>query len=284
MQEPSVNLGVCFSDTQLFYALNSSDLPLTLRRIGKIDFNFNIGNALQTADTEAISGLLDRVDRIVREFKVTNLKCLFPANLECWSTLPKSVYDEPAEREAYLRILMHGRPRPSLEPFWFDLSNRDYRFLSVRGKSDTVGYKQLGDASSFSDLCSDFEIGLNWIDKTDRRDTFMLLGCYRDYLVISSFIMGKFRAATYIRFRYLEDLSFLWLQHAENLPWIRGVHDCIYFYGEKALEISEILYNHLDSGSNQIKLDNLSDMYVRASEETYSFNLEEAFPAIILAL
>ena len=284
MQEPSVNLGVCFSDTQLFYALNSSDLPLTLRRIGKIDFNFNIGNALLEADSEAISGLLDRVDRIVREFKVTNLKCLFPANLECWSTLPKSVYDDPGERESYLKLLMHGQSRPTLEPFWFDLSNRDYRFLSVRSKTHTLGYKQLGDASSFSDLCSDFEIGLNWIDKTDRRDTFMLLGCYRDHLVISSFIMGKFRAATFIRFRYLEDLSFLWLQQAENLPWLRGVHDCVYYYGEKALEISEILHNHLDSGSIKIKLDNLSDMYVKASEETYSFNLEEAFPAIILAL
>lgn len=284
MQEPSINLGVCFSDTQLFYALSTSERSSTLKRIGKIDFNFNIGNALLEADSEAISGLLDRVDRIVSEFKVTNLKCLFPANLECWSTLPKSVYDDPGERESYLKLLMLGQSRSTLEPYWFDLSNRDYRFLSIRNKTHTLGYKQLGDTSSFSELCSDFEIGLNWIDRTDRRDTFMLLGCYHDHLVISSYIMGKFRAATFIRFRYLEDLSFLWVQQAENITWLRGVHDFVYYYGEKALEISEILNSHLDSDSIKIKLDNLSHMHVTSSEETYSFNLEEAFPAIILAL
>ncbi len=284
MQEPTVNLGLCFSDSQLYYALNEPESSLTLQRIGKIDFNFSISNALQSADLDSLSGLLDRVDRIVREYKVSHLKCLYPATLECWSTLPKSVYDNPSERESYLRLLLHGKPRQSLEPFWFDLSNRDYRFLSVRDKSQTVGYKQIGDTSSFSDLCSDFELGINWIDRTGRRDTFMMLGCNRDHVVISSYIMGKFRAATYIKFRYLEDLAFLWLQHAENLNWLRGVHDCVYFYGEKALEVSEVLYNHIDSGSNHIKLDNLSDMYVKAPEETYSFNLEEAFPAIILAL
>jgi hypothetical protein len=283
MQEPSVNLGICFADTQLFYALSQSDKPLTLTRIGKYDFNFDIVKALQSADRDSISGLLDCVDRLVREFKVTHLKCLFPAKYECWSTLPKSVYDESSERESYLKLLMYGKSRSSLEPFWFDVSNRDYRFLAVRDKDRTVAYKQIGDTSSFSDLCSDFEIGLNWIDKTGRRDTFLLLGCYRDYLVVSSYIMGKLRAATYIRFKYMEDLSYLWLQQSEHLPWLKGVNDCTYFYGEKALEVSEILYNHLDSGSNHIKLDNLSDMYVKATEETYSFNLEEAFPAIILA-
>ncbi len=284
MSEPTVNLGVCFSDTQLFYALSQSEEPLALKWIGKFDFNFNIVQALQSSDRESISGLLDRVDRLVRDHKVTHLKCLFPAKYECWSTLPKSVYDDSTEREAYLRLLMHGKPRASLEPYWFDLSNRDYRFLSVRDKDKTLGYKQIGDTSSFSDLCSDFEIGLNWIEKTGRRDTFLLLGCYRDYVVVSSFIMGKLRAATYIRFKYMEDLSFLWLQHAENLTWLKGVHDSTYFYGERALEVSEILYNYLDSGGSHIKLDNIADMYVKSSEETYSFNLEEAFPAIILAL
>ena len=284
MGEPTVNLGVCFSDTQLFYALSQSDEPTTLKWIGKLDFNFNIIQTLQSSDRESISGLLDRVDRLVRDHKVTHLKCLFPAKFECWSTLPKSVYDDSTEREAYLRLLMYGKPRASIEPFWFQLSNRDYRFLSIRDRDKSMIFKQIGDTSSFSDLCSDFEIGLKWIESTGRKDTFLLIGCYRDHIVISSFSMGKLRAATYIRFKYLEDLSFLWLQHAENLTWLKGVHETIYFYGEKALEVSEIVYNYLDSGGSHVKLDNIADMYVKSPEETFSFNLEEAFPAIMLAL
>lgn len=284
MLEPSVNLGICFSDSQLYYALNSLEGPCTLRRIGKIDFNFNINDSLVTMARESVSGLLDTVDKLIREYNVTQLRCHYPSNLECWSVLPKSVYDQSAERESYLKLLMHGKSRQALEPYWFDLSNRDYRFLSVRDKTQTDGYRQLGDACSFSDICSDFEIGINWITKTGRSDSFLMVGCYNDHLAISSFLIGKFRAATFIKFRYLEDLSYLWLQQAENLPWIRGVHDSIYFYGEKAFEAKEILNNFLDPASNHIKLDNLDEMNVSASEETYSFNLEEAFPAIILAL
>jgi hypothetical protein len=284
MQEPSVNLGVCFSDSQLYYSLNSLDESCTLKRVGKIDFNFNINESLISSDREFLSGLLDTVDKLIKEHQVTNLRCLYPASLECWTTLPKSVYDQSTERESYLKLLMHGKSRQALEPFWFDLSNRDYRFLSVRDKKMTEGYKQLGDSSSFSEICSDFEIGLNWIKVTGRRDSFLMLGCYADHIAISSFLMGKFRAATFIQFKYIEDLSYLWLQQGENLSWMRGVHDSIYFYGEKAFEVMGILNNFLDAGSNHIKLDNLADMNVMASEETYSFNLEEAFPAIILAL
>lgn len=284
MQDPSVNLGVCFSGSQLYYALNSRDDLCTLKRIGKIEFNFDINDSLITSDRESLSGLLDTVDKLIKEHQVTNLRCLYPANQECWSTLPKSVYDQSSERESYLKLLMYGKSRQTLEPFWFDVSNRDYRFLSVRDKTMTDGYKQLGDASSFSEICSDFEIGLNWINVTGRRDSFLMLGCYQGHIAISSFLMGKFRAATFIKFRHIEDLSYLWLQQGENLSWLRGVHDSIYFYGEKAFEIKNILNNFLDGGSNHIKLDNLADMDVKAGEETYSFNLEEAFPAIILAL
>lgn len=284
MQEPSVNLGVCFSDTQLYYALNSPDESCTLKRIGKIDFNFNINESLLSLNRDSLSGLLDTVDKLVKEHQVTNLRCMYPASLECWSTLPKSVYDQSSEREAYLKLLLHGKNRQALEPYWFDLSNRDYRFLSVRDKSLTDGYRQLGDASSFSEICSDFEIGVNWIKVSGRRDSFLMLGCYHDHIAISSFWMGKFRAATFIKFRYIEDLSYLWLQQGENISWLRGVHDSIYFYGERAFDVMGILDNFLDSGTNHIKLDNLADMNVNASEETYSFNLEEAFPAIIMAL
>lgn len=284
MEGPTVNLGLCFSANQLYYALNNPESSCSLQRIGKVDYNFDVATALLAVDRDSISGLLAFVDKLVRDYQVTNLRCLFPSNLECWSTLPKSVYDQSSEREAYLKLMMYGKPRQALEPFWFDLSNRDYRFLSIREKPHTIGYKQLGDACSFSELCSDFELGLNWIEKTGRRDTFLMIGCYRTHISVSSFIMGKFRAATYIRYRYLEDIPYLWLQQSENLPWIRGVHDAIYFYGERALEISEILYGYLDQGSSHIKLDNLLDMSVKAKEETYSFNLEEAFPAIIMAI
>lgn len=284
MTDTPVNLGVCFTGRQLYYAVSRPDGSHALSRVGKIDFNFEIVPAIIQRDPELYQGVLDVIDRLVKKNRVSVLRCLIPATLETWAALPKSVYDQPSEREAYLRILKHGENRQQLEPFWFDLSNRDFRFLAVRNKLQTAGYHQLGDSCSFSELCSEFEVGLKWMGKTETTESFKTIGCYDDHIAIASFVLGKLRAATHIRYAHIDDLSYLWLQQASNLGWMNGVHDTIYFYGTNVYKVNEVLQYVFDSSARQVRLDNLADMQVEAPEETYGFNLEEAFPAITLAL
>ncbi len=281
---PPVNLGLCFSERQLYYALNGATGDFSIQRIGKIDFNFDVNTAIISRDPENYPGITDSIDKLVKEFQVTNLRCMNPAIQECWSTLPKTIYDQPTEREAYLKILMHGVSRQALEPFWFELNNRDFRFLTVRNKLTVEGYRQLGDACPFSDVCSEFELGINWIAKSRVKETFKLVGCYRDYISIASFQMGKLRAATYIKFRYIDDLPYLWLQQAENLPWLNGLHDMVYFYGPNTVPVTDMINSFLDNTVPNVRLETLAEMFVSAPEDTYGFSLEEAFPAIVLAL
>jgi hypothetical protein len=283
MSDFPVSLGVCFSDRQLYYAVSSSEDAHALTRIGKIDFNFDLLPCILGTDHDAFQAIVDNIDRIVKKHQVTYFRCLVPAYLETWSTLPKSVYDQPSEREAYLRILKHGDVRQHLEAYWFDMSNRDFRFLAVRNRLQSSHFARLGDICSSTELYSEFEIGSKWMNITSSTDSFKTIGCYNDYICVSSYVMGKLRAATFIRFRYIEDLSYLWLQQASNLGWMNGVHDTVCYYGINVYKINEVLQHVTDGHSRQLRFDTLANMQVNAPEETYGFNLEEAFPAIILA-
>lgn len=283
MNDLPVRLGVCFSDRQLYYAVSSAEQLHTLERIGKIDFNFDLLPCILGTDEDAFQAIVDNIDRIVKKHQVTHFRCLVPAFLETWSTLPKSVYDQPSEREAYLRILKHGEQRQHLEAFWFDMNNRDFRFLAVRNRTRTDHFSRLGDICSSTELCSEFEIGSMWMGLTGSADSFKAIGCYSDYISISSYVMGKLRAATFIRFRHIEDLSYLWLQQASNLGWMNGLHDTVCYYGTNVYKVNEVLQHVTDNQSRQLRFDSLQSMQVNAPEETYGFSLEEAFPAIILA-
>lgn len=284
MDKLPVNLGVCFSGHQLYYALNDVEKLQTLERIGKVDFNFDTHAAILSGDKDSFTGIITIMERLIKQYDVKQLRCLYPATLETWASLPKSVYDQSAERESYLRILKHGESRQQLEPFWYDINNRDFRFLSVRNKLQTRGFQRLGELFQSHELCSEFELGVKWLYQTRVSDAFKTIGCYENHVVVSSFVMGKFRAATYIRFKYIDDLSYMWLQHASNLGWLNGVHDSIFFYGPNAYKVTDVLQSLFDAGAKTTRLDKLTDMQVSAKEETYGFSLEEAFPAIILAL
>lgn len=284
MEKLPAKLGVCFSGNQLYYALSSEEKAQTLDRIGKVDFNFDINSAILGRDNDSFAGLIDIFQRLIKQHNIKQLRCLYPAILETWSSLPKSVYDQSNEREAYLKILKYGENRQQLEPFWYDINNRDFRFLAVRNKHHTQGYQKIGDLFGSYELCSEFEVGMSWLENPRVSDAFKTIGCYENHIVVCSYVMGKFRAATYIRFKFLEDLSYLWLQHSSNLGWLSGIHDTIFFYGPNSFKAIEILRSLFDAGAKSIRLDNLKDMQVSANEETYGFSLEEAFPAIILAL
>jgi hypothetical protein len=284
MSDPFVHLGVFVHGRQLYYAVAAEGHEQKLDHIGKIEFNFDLVPVIVKRDPEPYGRVIDVIDQLVKTHRVSVFRCLVPSPLETWSILPKSVYDQPSERESYLKILMHGEPRNRLETYWHDLTNRDFRFLCIRNRNLTDGFTQLGDPCSATELCSEFELGVKWLTAIESADSIKTIGCYSNYITVTSNIMGGLRASTYIRFRDSSNLPYLWLQNASTMGWMNGMHDTIYMYGTNVFEVSEALRHVLDSSSRKKRFDSLKSMQLSAPEETYGFNLEEAFPAIVLAL
>lgn len=285
MSTPNPSLGLCFFDNQLFYAVNNPEKQATLARIGSVDFNFNLPAAILRGDKEYFSGVKSTVEQLKEEFGIQHIRVITFPSQECWTTFPKVVYDKPDEREDHINILMQGVDRSQVEPTWYSLSNQEYKFLLLRNREKLGGLQKLASSASTTDLISDFEIGSRWSQHSDIKGSFMTIGCFHNSIAISSFVLGKLRGATYLPFDEPEDLPYLWLQSARQLRWMEGLHEQIYVYGMNAYRILEILHSFWeDEASEIIKMDTLEKMKVEAEETSYSFNLESAFPAIILAL
>lgn len=284
MRGSGPNLGICFSDKQLYFAIDDEETPGRLQRIGCFDFNFNVDRAIRTQQKDNFEGVYNLIERLKEDFDFSQIRMLTVPDTECWTVLPKLVYDQPDEREAYLKLLMKGVNRELLIPSWFELSNRDYKFLVIRNKQILDGYQQLTEHASYADFCSDFEIGSQWIKHTNAGGSFLTISCFPKHLSISSFILGKLRAAAFIHFDEIGDLPYLWLYNAKNLKWLEGLYDEIIVYGVNTNEIINELRTVWDPSSTIKKMDNLDLMRVSADETTYGFNLDSAFPAIMLAL
>lgn len=279
------SLGLCFFDNQLFYAVNKPEKKGSLARIGSVDFNFDVPRAILRRDENHFRGINNTVHQLKEEFGISHIRVLSFPSLECWTTLPKIVYDEPDEREDHINILMQGIERNQIEPTWHGLSNQDFKFLLLRNQERLKGLQKLASNVSTTDLISDFEIGERWIRHSGDKGSFLTVGCFHDSISVSSFILGNLRGATYLTFDQPEDLPYLWLQNANQLNWMKGLHEQIYVYGINAYRIIEILQPFWeDEAADVIKMDSLEKMRVEADEATYSFNLESAFPAVLLAL
>lgn len=278
------NLGICFSGKQLYYAINDVKTPRRLKRIGCFDFNFNVAKAIKSQKKEKFSGIYDILGRLKGEFDFQRIHMLTIPSHECWTVVPKLVYDQSDEREAHLKIIMSGIKRDVIEPTWYELSNRDFKFLSIRNKAIMGGYEKLAEHASSAEFCSDFELGSRWASHSDSKGSFLTISSYPGVLSIASFMLGKFRGATYLEFEDYDDLPYLWLSFSQNIKWMNGLYDEILVYGEKSYKVIEELQSIWDESSNVVKMDTLGAMKVKAEETTYSFNLESAFPAILLSL
>ena len=282
---PNSSLGLCFFDNQLFYAVNEPEKQDKLARIGSVDFNFDLQGAILRGDEENFYGVESTVDRLKQKFGINHIRVLSFPSLECWTTFPKVVYDKPDEREDHINILMQGVDRSQIEPTWYNLSNQEYKFLLIRNRDKMEGLQKLASSASTTDLISDFEIGTRWSRYSNVKGSFMTIGCFHNAVSISSFVLGKLRGATYLTFEEAEDLPYLWLQSAKQLSWMKGLHEQIYVYGINAYHIIDILQPFWDDETADIiKMDSLEKMQVEAEETSYGFNLEAAFPAIMLAL
>lgn len=283
MTQQHTNLGLCFFGNQLFYAVSQAGSPKKVTCIGSFDFNVDITEALFNSE-QHFRGINQTVRQLKVEYDIQHLRILsFPA-LECWTTVPKIVYDNADEREKYISILMSGVDRKKIHPTWYNLSNQDYKFLLLRNQASLQELQNLASDASTTDLISDFEIGSRWVEHANPGGSFMTICCFHNCISIASFILGKLRGATYIGFDEMQDLPYLWLQHTQELSWMKGLHEEIYVYGMKAYRLIEILQPFWDEAGTVTKMDTLSKIQIEAEEQTYGFNLEQAFPAIMLAL
>lgn len=284
MNEASQNLGLCFFSDRLYYAINQPDAEATLKEIGSFDFNFDVAEAIRSQHPKQYLHIQQTVEDIVKEHNIASLRVLTSLSDECWTALPKVVYDNSDEREDHLSIIMKGVSREEIEPTWHAVSKNQFKFLCIRRRSVMEGLNKLALSVGTNDYSSDFEIASIWSETTRSSGSFLMIGCHSHAISISSFVLGKFRAATYIKFDHCEDLPYLWLQTAQHSQWIMGLHDHTYLFGKDTHEIERVLQHFWDASTKAVFLNTLDEMGVLADEITYGFDLAEAFPAILLSL
>jgi len=276
-------LAVNFFERRLFYAVSELTERRKLVRLGSNEYAFSIADAFRANDSRKLDGIYSVIKSLKAEYDPKLLYVTtFPVH-ECWSILPKLVHDQPEEREAYLGILMRGVKRQHIETTWHDLSNRDYRMLALRDRRIMAGFERFGEIVSATDYVSDFEIGSKWSANPSSGGSYLTICAHAGYLSVSSYLLGKLRGTTGIRFDAYDDIPYLWTLNSQHLRWMKGIHEQVLIYGHRSTMISDILRSQMDSVSDVIVMDSLTAMGTTASEETYNFDLSQAFPAVMLA-
>lgn len=284
MPEPDAQIGVTIYNNKLYYAICVPDEPGRVRKIGQVTFSFDLLEAITSRDPETFPGLCETLGKLIREEGVSRLGIAYPPNLECWSIVPKSVFDIESERAAHLNILMQGTNENSMITDWHPLSNNHFKLLSVRNRDHLDSFSFLLNGLQNTRLYSDFEIGKQWVAHSDKHGSFLSISSGKGVVGISSYLLGSLRAATYITCEDITDLPYLWLQQAAHLPWMHGMHEHILLYGDKTDDVREKLQPWWDDSSEIVVMDSLDVMNVTSDEESYSFPLERAFPAILVSL
>lgn len=284
MDEAPANLGVCFFSDRLFYAINDPANDRHLLHIGCFDFNFNVIEAITSQHSEQFPHVKATFENLREQHNIQSVRALTNPAQECWTALPKVVYDNADEREDHLSILMKGIDREDIEPTWHAVSKSQYKFLSIRRRNLMQGFNELTEKVSTTEFLSDFEIASKWSTFNKPGGSFMMVGCHKNVVSITSFVLGKFRASTYIKFDQVEDLPYHWLQHATHSGWMKGLHEHIYLFGHQNHEVELALTGFWDKSSKIVNLNSLGELGVFAEEQTYGFDLAAAFPAILLSL
>lgn len=277
-------LGLCFSDNALYFALRPVEATRKLRYIGKVDFSFSLYEAFARTDIDLCSYIQTIIRRLIDSYPVESLRLVSFPQFECWTILPKLAYDDPNEREAHLSLLSYGVERSQVETTWYEMSSRDFRLLAIRDRRRVEMLNICSKPARQVDYCTDFEIGQSWMKHSGATGSFMSIGCYNYAICVSSFVLGKLRGSTCLRFEHVADLPFVWKQSEEHLRWINGYHEEVMIYGTDVEHVLRYIRPMLDDSSEILRMQRLADIGVEADETTYSFPLEKAFPAIMMAL
>ncbi len=284
MQSDLPCLGICYAGNHLYYSVNSPDDGNHLKHIGSIDFSFDVQHAINTGSPSGFPALKTALENLKDTFQCGSVKILSPAIDECWTIVPRSVYEDSAEREAHISLLMHGQSRSDVETIWHSTSNIDYKMLLLRNSESMQGFNQLLGNFPHSEYVSEFEIGTDWQNHSQANGSFLMIHCMKNYISASSFILGKLRGCTFLKYDTPADLPYLWTLYSNKLSWMQGIHDEIHVYGHYSRVVAEALTPYWDdSGEIQI-MSSLDLMQVDADEKTYGFPLESVFPAIMMSL
>lgn len=283
MSDEGISLGVSFSGNNIYYAVSDDILKDSLKHIGRIELNFSIIEAILGSSSDLCSHVSKVINRLRETYNPSQIKILTYPQLECWTTVPKLVYDDSKEREAHLAFLIKGLERQNIETFWYEMSNQDFRFLTIRDRNVMKLFEGFVPGFPNTEFCSDFEVGLQWVQHSGARGSFLSISCNPHTITISSYLLGKLRAATCLRFKHLDDLPYIWKQSERHLKWMKGYHEEIMLFGSKTARVTEMLRPFWDGSAEITVMDNLTAMKAKADEQTYSFPLEEAFPAIMMA-
>lgn len=277
-------LGICYADNHLFYAVHKPGQENDIQRIGSIDFNFDIYTTLCSGSVSEIDVLKKSIQDLKTEFKAGSIHMLYPADRECWTVVPRAVYEDSSERESHIEILMNGSERSEIEISWHQLANTDNKLLLLRDNTATPGLTALNEEFGSMQFSSDFEIAQDWQIHSENHSAFMMVHCHNHMIVATSFILGNMRGCTYFEYEDPEDLPYLWSLYASHTPWMNGIHDKIFAYGLYAKKTAEQLASYWSHHGELIFPDSLTASNVQAEEKTYGFPLESAYPAIILSL
>ncbi len=284
MATDAANLGVCFYNDRLYYAINDPAADNRLERIGALSFNFDLHGAIPDPDSGHHDNLKSAFNELIGKYSINSARILTDALAECWSILPKLVYDNADEREDHIGVLMQGVERENIEVTWHSLSNADYRLLCLRRRNIVEAYQSLSNEIPTTECVSDFELGDKWEGLQKKGGSYLLIGCLNHGISITSYLLGKLRASTYITYDDVYDLPYHWLQRSAHLSWLKGIHEDVYVYGHQAYFVVEALQGFWDKSSRLQEIKNLDIIGVEADEETYGFELGCAFPAIVMAL
>ncbi len=257
---------------------------LEIQHTGCQEFSFRIRDVLTAGDSGLFDLVATSIRRIKDRFPATEARILTPAPEECWTILPRSVYEHPSERESHIRMLMEGVPREELTVTWEPVSNTDFKLLAIRRKSSITPFEKLLKDFTHTEYFSEYEIGTLWQQLTGMSGSFMHIHCQKNYLSVSSHILGKLRGVAVIPTQTMEDLPYLWRLHASRLPWMNGIHEKIYLYGPEADSVSAMLHTQWEDAGDTVLLHSFDAMTITAPEKTVGFKLESAFPAILLSV
>lgn len=277
-------LGICYADNYLFYSVNSPGQDRFLKHIGSFEFNFDVQDAIIGGDKHGFPALKTALSNLREFHQCESVKILAPATEECWTVVPRSVYEDASERESHISLLMHGTERNEIEAIWHPLSNVDYRLLLLRYNESMQGFNQLLGSFSSAEYVSEFEVGADWQTHSNTSGSFLMVHCLKSYVSVSSFILGKLRGCTFLHYENASDLPYLWTLYAAKLPWMNGIHEEIYVFGHHSRIVSDSLTPYWDDSGRINIMNSLLAMGVHAREKTYGFPLESAFPAIMMSL
>lgn len=284
MSGSTTRLAINFFEQRLFYAAYTPGAGPSLNRIGSHEFTFSIADAFRAGETRQLDGVYSVLKGLQKELNASSVQvATFPFH-ESWASLPKLVHDQSDEREAYLNLLMRGVQRQHIDVEWHDLSNRDYKFMVLRDRRIMASFEKMGEIVASTAFNSEFEALSKWHQHRTAAGSYLTIGCHAGSLCVSSFLLGKLRGATIIRFETYDDIPYLWAMTARHLKWMMGIHEEILFYGYKSAVLSDVLVNRLDRSAHIQVMDSLKTMGLHAEEQTYNFDLSQAFPSILMAL